>query len=82
MSWILKSVQYLSTYSFHISNEVGKAKDVAGDIADYSGRIGSLLDSVEAIMTEAQRSNTRSNPFQLCVDCFLVADVEMCITYM
>ena len=65
MSWILKSVQYLSTYSFHISNEVGKAKDVAGDIADYSGRIGSLLDSVEAIMTEAQRSNARSHYDQI-----------------
>ena len=44
---------------------MGKAKDVAGDMADYSGRIGSLLDSVEDIMTEAQRSNARSHYDQI-----------------
>ena len=42
-----------------LSNEVGEAKDVASDISDNMGYLGTLLDKVGDTMTEAQLNDAK-----------------------
>ena len=42
-----------------LSNEVGEAKDVASDISDNMGYLGTLLDKVGDTMTDAQLNDAK-----------------------